>query len=81
MFHFVTKVFQNYGTNVTLWISLITLLVTYIYYDVRKKQNFWEKMGVPFIKPRFFVGSLEMMSSKSLAEKLQTIYRTYPDAR
>ncbi|KAJ3640966.1 hypothetical protein Zmor_027498 [Zophobas morio] len=47
----------------------------------KKKQNFWKKMGVPFIKPPFFVGSMEMMSSKSLAEKLQTIYHTYPDAR
>jgi cytochrome P450 family 6 len=67
---------------VTLYfISFIAAFFTGLYFYVTRNFNFWHKLGVPYVKPKPFLGSFTKCSllKITIGEELQRIYNEHSD--
>jgi cytochrome P450 family 6 len=57
-------------------ISLITAIFIELYYYFNRNFNFWQKLGIPYVKPVPFVGNLKecVFLNTTIGEQLQRIY-------
>jgi cytochrome P450 family 6 len=62
-------------------ISVITAIFIGLYFYVTRNFNFWQKLGIPYVKPTPFVGNLKecVLQKASIGEKLQGIYNEHSD--
>ena len=62
-------------------ISVITAIFIGLYFYVTRNFNFWQKLGIPYVKPTPFVGNLKecVLQKTSTGEKLQGIYNEHSD--
>ena len=62
-------------------ISFITAILFGLYLYVTRNFNFWQKLGVPYVKPTPFVGSLKdcVLLKTTIGEQLQRIYNEHSD--
>ena len=63
--------------SLTIYLVTITTAIfigLYLYFT--RNFNFWQKLGVPYVKPTLFVGSLKecVLLKTSMGQKLQEIY-------
>jgi cytochrome P450 family 6 len=62
-------------------ISVITPIFIGLYFYVTRNFNFWQKLGVPYVKPTPFFGSLKecALLKTTIGEQLQRIYNEHND--
>jgi cytochrome P450 family 6 len=62
-------------------ISLIAAIFIGLYFYVTRNFNFWQKLGVPYLKPTLFVGNLKecALQMTTIGEQLQRIYNEHSD--
>ena len=62
-------------------ISLIIATFLGLYYYFTRNFNFWQKLGIPYVKPTPFVGSLKecVLMKAGTGEQLQRIYNEHSD--
>jgi cytochrome P450 len=68
--------------SITLYlISVITVIFIGIYFYVTRNFKFWQKLGIPYVKPTPFVGSLKecVLVKTTIGEQLQRIYNEHRD--
>jgi cytochrome P450 family 6 len=57
-------------------LSIATAICIGLYFYFTRNFNFWQKLGVPYVKPTPFVGNLKecVFLKTTIAQKLQTLY-------
>jgi len=62
-------------------ISVITAILIGLYFYVTRNFNFWHKLGVPYVKPTPFFGTLKecTLQKTTIGEQLQRIYNEHSD--
>jgi cytochrome P450 family 6 len=68
--------------SITLYfISVITTIFIGLYFYVTRNFNFWQKLGVPYVKPTPFFGSLKecALLKRTIGEQLQRIDNEHSD--
>jgi len=62
-------------------ISVIAVIFIGLYFHFTRHFNFWQKLGIPYIKPTPFVGNLTdcALLKTSIGEQLQKIYDEHSD--
>ena len=63
------------------FISVMTAIFFGLYFYVTRNFNFWQKHGIPYVKPTPFVGSLKdcVLLKTTIGEQLQRIYNEHSD--
>jgi cytochrome P450 len=61
--------------------SVIAALFIGLYFHCTRNFNFWQKLGIPYVKPTPFVGSLTdcALLKTTIGEQLQKIYDEHSD--
>jgi len=62
-------------------ISVITAIFIGLYFHFTRNFNFWQKRGIPYVKPTPFVGNLKdcVLLKTTIGEQLQRIYNEHSD--
>jgi len=62
-------------------ISVITAIFIGLYFHFTRNFNFWQKLGIPYVKPTPFVGNLKecVLLKTTIGEQLQRIYNEHSD--
>jgi len=62
-------------------ISVITAIFVGLYFYFTRNFNFWQKNGIPYVKPTPFVGNLKdcVLMKTTIGEHLQRIYNEHSD--
>jgi cytochrome P450 family 6 len=62
-------------------ISVITAIFIVSYFYVTRNFNFWQKLGIPYVKPTPFVGNLKdcVLLKTTIGEQVQRIYNEHSD--
>jgi len=62
-------------------ISFITVIFFGLYLHFTRNFNFWEKLGITYVKPTPFVGNFKdcVLLKTSIGEQLQRIYKEHSD--
>jgi len=62
-------------------ISVIAVIFIGLYFHFTRNFNFWQKLGIPYVKPRLFFGSLKecALLKTTIGEQLQRIYNEHSD--
>jgi hypothetical protein len=62
-------------------ISVITAIITGLYFYFTRNFKFWQKLGIPYVKPTPFVGNIKdcVLLKTSIGEQLQRIYNEHSD--
>jgi cytochrome P450 family 6 len=62
-------------------ISVIVAIFIGLYFYVTRHFNFWQKLGIPYVKPTPFVGNLRdcALLKTTIGEQLQRIYNEHSD--
>jgi cytochrome P450 family 6 len=62
-------------------ISVVTVIFTGLYFYVIRNFNFWQKLGVPYVKPTPYFGHLKdcVLLRTTIGEQLQRIYNEKSD--
>jgi cytochrome P450 family 6 len=62
-------------------ISIITAIFIGLYFYFNRNFIFWQKLGIPYVKPTPFVGNLKecVLLKTTIGEKLQRIYNQHSD--
>jgi len=62
-------------------IFVIAVIFFGLYFYVTRNFNFWQKLGIPYVKPTPFVGSLMncVLLKTTIGEQLQRIYNEHSD--
>jgi cytochrome P450 family 6 len=62
-------------------ISVFTVIYLGLYFYFTRNFNFWQKLGIPYVKPTPFVGNLKdcVLMKTTIAEQLQRIYNEHSD--
>jgi hypothetical protein len=62
-------------------ISVITAIIIGLYFYFTRNFNFWQKLGIPYVKPTPFVGNLKkcVLLKTTTGEQLQKIYYEHSD--
>ena len=62
-------------------ISVITAIFIGLYLHFTRNFKFWQKLGIPYVKPTPFVGNLKecVLLKTTIAEHLQRIYNEHSD--
>jgi len=62
-------------------ISVITAIFIGLYFHFTRNFNFWQKLGIPYVKPTPFVGNLKdcVLLKANIGEQLQRIYNEHSD--
>jgi len=59
-------------------ISFIAAIFFSLYLYLNQNFNFWQKLGIPYVKPKPFVGILkDCVLLKTIGEQLQRIYNQH----
>jgi len=63
------------------FISLITAIFIALYLYFTRNVNFWQQLGIPYVKPKPFVGNLKdcVLLKTTIGEQLQRIYNEHSD--
>jgi cytochrome P450 family 6 len=63
------------------FISVIAAIFFGFYFYVTRNFNFWQKLGIPYVKPTPFVGNLKdcVLLKSTIGEQLQRIYNEHSD--
>jgi cytochrome P450 family 6 len=63
------------------FIYVITLIFLGLYFHFTRNFNFWQKLGIPYVKPTPFVGNLQdcVLMKTTIGEQLQRIYNEHSD--
>jgi cytochrome P450 family 9 len=69
------------GITWTIWITLLVAAIVFTYRHIRKQQRYWQSKGIKHIKPRFLLGAMSIIRSKSFAETVLDIYNEFPEER
>jgi 4-hydroxybenzoate polyprenyltransferase len=69
------------GITWTIWITLLVAAIVLTYRHIRKQQRYWQSKGIKHIKPRFLLGAMSIIRSKSFAETVLDIYNEFPEER
>jgi cytochrome P450 family 6 len=61
--------------------SVIAVIFFGLYFYVNRNFKFWQKLGIPYVKPTPFVGNLMdcVLLKKNIGEQLQRIYNEHSD--
>ncbi|CAH0595500.1 unnamed protein product [Chrysodeixis includens] len=64
-----------------IFVSLLTVVITLIYFISKKKFSYWEKKNVPFVKPLPILGNYAkyMLQKQYPGQLLQELCRRFPD--
>ncbi|XP_044270810.1 probable cytochrome P450 9f2 [Tribolium madens] len=81
MFILVAFLIPFLGTTGIIYFGIFCAIFGYFYFYVKKRQNVWNEKGIKYCKPKFLLGNLELIRSKSFAEIIQEIYSNYPEER
>jgi cytochrome P450 family 6 len=68
--------------SLTLYlISVIIAIFIGLYFHFTRNFNFWQKLGIPYVKPSAFVGNLKdcALLKTTIGEQLQRIYNEQSD--
>ena len=62
-------------------ISVIAVIFIGLYFHFTRNFNFWQKLGIPYVKPTPFVGNLKdcVLLKTTTGEQLQRIYNEHSD--
>ena len=62
-------------------ISVIAVIFIGLYFHFTRNFNFWQKLGIPYVKPTPFVGNLKdcVLLKTTVGEQLQRIYNEHSD--
>ena len=62
-------------------ISIITATFLALYFHFTRNFTFWQKLGIPYVKPTPFVGNLKncVFQKQNIGEVLQQIYKEHSD--
>jgi len=62
-------------------ISVITAILIGLYFYVTRNFKIWQQLGVPYVKPTPFVGSIKdcVLLKTTIGEQLQRIYNEHSD--
>jgi len=62
-------------------ISVVTDIFIGLYFNFTQNFNFWQKLGIPYVKPTPFEGTLKdcVLLKTTIAEQLQRIYNEHSD--
>ena len=62
-------------------ISVIAAIFIGLYFHFTRNFNFWQKLGIPYVKPTPFVGNLKdcVLMKTTIGEQLQRIYNEHSD--
>jgi cytochrome P450 family 6 len=62
-------------------ISVIAVVFFGLYFYVTRNFNFWQKLGIPYVRPKPFVGNLMncVLLKTTIGEQLQRIYNEHRD--
>jgi len=62
-------------------ISVITAIFIGLYFHFTRNFKFWQKLGIPYVKPAPFVGNLKdcVLLKTTIGEQLQRIYNELSD--
>jgi len=62
-------------------ISVITAIFIGLYFYVTRNFKFWQKLGIPYVKPTPFFGNLKecALMNKTIGEQLQRFYNEHSD--
>jgi cytochrome P450 family 6 len=62
-------------------ISFIAAIFFGLYFHFTRNFNFWQKLGIPYVKPTPFVGNLKdcVLLKTTIGEQLQRIYNEHSD--
>jgi len=62
-------------------ISVFTAIFIGLYLHFTRNFNFWQKLGIPYVKPTPFVGNLKdcVLLKTTIGEQLQRIYNEHRD--
>ena len=62
-------------------ISVIAVIFIGLYFHFTRNFNFWQKLGIPYVKPTPFVGNLKdcVLMKTTIGEQLQRIYNEHRD--
>jgi len=62
-------------------ISVIAVIFIGLYLHFTRNFNFWQKLGIPYVKPTPFVGNLKdcVLLKTTVGEQLQRIYNEHSD--
>jgi len=62
-------------------ISVIAAIFIGLYFHFTRNFNFWQKLGIPYVKPKFFFGNLKecALLKTTVGEQLQRIYKEHSD--
>jgi len=60
---------------------LFTAIFIGLYFYFIRNFNFWQKLGIPYVKPTLFVGNLKdcVLMKTTIGEQLQRIYNEHSD--
>jgi len=63
------------------FISFIAVIFFALYFHFTRNFNFWQKLGIPYVKPTPFVGNLKdcVLLKTTIGEQLQRIYNEHSD--
>jgi cytochrome P450 family 6 len=63
------------------FISFIAAIFFGLYFHFTRNFNFWQKLGIPYVKPTPFVGNLKecALLKTTIGEQLQRIYNEHSD--
>ncbi|XP_064215856.1 probable cytochrome P450 9f2 [Tribolium castaneum] len=81
MFILVAFLIPLLGITGTIYLGIFCAIFGYFYYYVKRQQNVWHQKGIKYCKPKFLLGSLEIIRSKSLAQIIQELYNAFPEER
>jgi len=62
-------------------ISVIAVIFTGLYFHFTRNFNFWQKVGIPYVKSTPLVGNLKdcVLLKTTIGEQLQRIYKEHSD--
>jgi len=61
--------------------SVIAAIFVGLYFKFTRNVNFWQKLGIPYVKPTPFVGNIKncVLLKTTIGEQLQKIYNEHSD--
>lgn len=60
-------------------IAVIAAIAATIYFFVKKRFNYWEERGIPYVKPSFPFGTLDLKNTKHYSVQVQEEYAQFKD--
>lgn len=62
---------------IILFFTFIATLASWFYFYVKKSYSYWQERGIPFVRPSFPFGTLNLKSEKHYSVQVQDEYEKY----